>query len=71
MKTTKAIVIWFVTYMVAYLVLSLVGCLFFDEGGCHLSYCDVTGNVSWFLFYGIFLGWWLSSIVAMDYYDHR
>lgn len=71
MKTTKAIVIWFVTYMVAYLVLSLVGCLFFKADLSHFSYLECAGNVSWFLFYGIFLGWWLSSIVAMDYYDHR
>lgn len=71
MKTTKAIVIWFVTFMVAYLVLSSVGCLFLDEGGCHYSYCVCAGNVQWFLIYSLFLGWWLSSIIAMDYYDHK
>lgn len=71
MKTTKAIVIWFVTFMVTYLVLSAVGCLFLSSDGNALHYRECAGNPSWFVMYSLFLGWWLSSIVAMDYYDHR
>lgn len=70
MKTTKAIVVWFFTFMVVYFVLSALGCLFFSADGKALHYSQCAGSASWFVMYSLFIGWWLSSIVAMDYYDH-
>ena len=71
MKTTKTIAVWFVTFMVGYLVLSLPGCLFFNPDGTHISYSQVIGDRSWFMSYGVLLGWWISTVVSKDFLENE
>ena len=69
MKTTKSIVAFAVTYIIGYLFLSVLGCMFFDADGNHNHYSDILGDRTWFTLYGIFIGWWVATIASTEYYE--
>ena len=64
MKSIILIVIYFVSYMFFFLLLSTVG-VFFD------SYIEVITSNGWFMAYSLFLGWWLAIFPAREYYVHH
>jgi hypothetical protein len=69
MKTTKTIIVFIVAYMLIYLLLSSIGCIFFNKDLQHYSYSECIGNTMWFMMYNLFIGWWVAGIVANDYYE--
>lgn len=69
MKTTKSILVFTVTFILGYLLLSVLGCMFFDADGNHNNYSDVIGNRTWFTVYSTFIGWWVAAIAGSEYYE--
>lgn len=69
MKTTKSIAVFIAAHLLLYFTLSAIGCMFFKGAGEHYTYSDCIGNTGWFIVYNMFIGWWISMIVAMDYYE--
>lgn len=69
MKTTKSIAVFIATYLVLYLILSAMGCMFIKGDGNHYSYGECIGSTFWFTMYNLFIGWWVAGIVANDYYE--
>jgi hypothetical protein len=69
MKTTKSILVFAVTFVLGYLLLSVLGCMFFDTDGNHNHYSDILGNRNWFTIYSIFIGWWVATIASTEYYE--
>jgi H+/Cl- antiporter ClcA len=69
MKTTKSILVFAVTYIIGYLFLSALGCMFFDADGNHNHYSDILGNKSWFIIYSLFIGVWIALTASHEYYE--
>lgn len=69
MKTTKSILVFAVTYIIGYLFLSVLGCMFFDTDGNHNHYSDILGNRSWFIIYSLFIGVWIALTASHEYYE--
>lgn len=69
MKITKSILVFTVTYIIGYLFLSVLGCMFFDANGNHNHYSTILGNTTWFTLYGFFIGWWVATITSHEYYE--
>ena len=69
MKVTKAMLVYLTSFIVGYLLLSAVGCLFFKSDLTHYTYSECLGTTNWFVIYTLFLGWWTAGIVANDYYE--
>ena len=69
MKTTKSILVFAVTYIIGYLFLSVLGCMFFDADGNHNHYSDILGNRSWFIIYSLFIGVWIALTASHEYYE--
>jgi hypothetical protein len=67
MKNTVSMMVYTITFMAMYFVLSLFGCLFFT-GNEHPDYDQVLGDTQWFIMYTLFLGWWVALIPARDCY---
>ena len=61
MKSIILLVIYFVSYIFFFLLLSSVG-LFFN------SYIETITSDGWFMAYSLFLGWWLAIFPAREYY---
>jgi len=67
MKVTIFIVACIATFMTFYLLLSGIGCLFLqgkDEG-----YTDIISNLSWFMIYSMFFGWWITMLCNIELYN--
>ena len=61
MKSIILIVIYFVSYIFFFLMLSSVGMFF-------VPYLEVITSDGWFIGYTLFFGWWLSIFPAREYY---
>ena len=61
MKSIMLLVIYFVSYIFFFLLLSTVG-MFFQ------SYVETITSDGWFIAYTMFLGWWLAIFPAREYY---
>lgn len=68
MRKTKSIIVWFIAFIGFYLLLSLLGCMFFNPDGSHISYSQVIGDEKWCFIYAVFVGWWLAGVIADEYY---
>lgn len=61
MKSIMLLVIYFVSYIFFFLLLSTVGMFF-------TSYIETITSDGWFIGYSMFLGWWLAIFPAREYY---
>lgn len=68
MKRTKSLIVFSLTFIVGYIFLSSLGCVFFDENGNHYQYSDILASLPWTVIYSIFIGLWIGIIVADEYY---
>lgn len=63
MKNTVTMVVFMITFIGMYFVLSLIGIAF----GC--DYKETIQNMNWFVIYSLFFGSWIASIPARDVYE--
>lgn len=61
MKTIKLTLIFISTFMLFFFVLSGIGILW-------RSYYDVITDITWFIVYTMFFGWWLALFPTREYY---
>ena len=61
MKTTKSMIIYFITFISAYFLISIFVSLFYQD------YVICITDRTWLLIYSLFLGWWISMIPALEY----
>ena len=61
MKTIKLILIYLSTFVMFFLLLSAIGMLW-D------SYYNITSDITWFIVYTMFFGWWLALLPTREYY---
>lgn len=61
MRTITLFIIYFVSFVFLYLLISTIG-MFFQ------SYIETITSYDWFKNYSLFLGWWLSIFPAREYY---
>ena len=61
MKVTVLFLVFIVSFMFWFFVLSAVGILW-------LPYEAIITNAEWFLIYTLFFGWWLAGFPARSYY---
>ena len=64
MKSIILISIYITSFVLFFLLISLVGILF-------TPYTEIVTNHNWFMLYAIFLGWWLSIFPAREYYVYN
>lgn len=69
MKTIIYILLYIFLTIGYYLLLSLIGLLFFKENGDHFTYVEITGNAFWFVFYLVLFHWWLVMFSLTEYWD--
>lgn len=63
--------VYLITFMLGYLVLSSFGCIFYKSDLVHYTYSECLGCVNWFFIYTMFIGWWIAAVVAHEYYDSQ
>ena len=61
MKSIILIGTYLVSFVLFFLLLSLIG-VFFNP------YSEIITNHNWFMVYAMFLGWWLAIFPAREYY---
>jgi hypothetical protein len=61
MKSIILIGTYLVSFVLFFLLLSLIG-VFFNP------YSEIITNHNWFMVYTMFLGWWLAIFPAREYY---
>lgn len=61
MRTITLFIIYFVSFIFFYLLLSTIGMFFY-------SYVEVITSHDWFVMYSIYIGWWISVFPAREYY---
>jgi Mlc titration factor MtfA (ptsG expression regulator) len=59
---TKLITVYILFYFFIYLVLSLIGLLWYT------SYREVIIDPDWFVTYSTLMGWWVAVFPAREYY---
>lgn len=64
MKSIILISIYITSFVLFFLLISLVGILF-------TSYQEIITNHNWFMLYAMFFGWWLSIFPAREYYVYN
>lgn len=64
MKTIILILFYLASFAGFFFALSLFGLLWF-------SYGEVVTNVSWFIIYTIFIGWWISFLPCTEYWKRN
>ena len=69
MKVIGYILLYFILTIGYYLLLSSVGCLFFDDTGKHISYKSCIGDITWFIIYLLFFHWWIVIFSLFEYYN--
>ena len=62
MKTLTLMAIYIASFILIFLILSVVGILFTG------SYIDVIDSKSWLGAYCLFFGWWLAFFPTREYY---
>jgi len=61
MKSIILIGTYLVSFVLFFLLLSLIGVFF-------TPYSEIITNHNWFMVYSMFLGWWLAIFPAREYY---
>jgi hypothetical protein len=61
MKSLLVILSYIATYVLVFIVLSSIGLLITNN-----SFSTITQDVTWFMCYTIFIGWWVGIPVAME-----
>lgn len=61
MKSIILIGTYLVSFVLFFLLLSLIGVFF-------TPYSEIITNHGWFMVYAMFLGWWLAIFPAREYY---
>ncbi len=69
MKISKTILVFIVSFVTFYMLLSLVGCMFYGSDGNHLNYFKIIGEPAWAMIYSMFGGWWMAAMISNEYYD--
>jgi hypothetical protein len=64
MKSIILVAIYIASFITFFLLLSSVG-LFFNP------YSVVITSQGWFMVYSLFIGWWLASFPAREYYVYH
>lgn len=62
MKYFILFIIYIAVFVALFFILSLFGMLW-------TNYNTVISDPNWFLTYTVFIGWWASLIVTIDYYE--
>ena len=63
MKSIALLGIYLMSFVIIYMMMSLVGLVFSDA-----SYVDVLRSQPWGAIYTLFFGWWMSIFPAREYY---
>lgn len=63
MKSIALLGIYLMSFVIIYMMLSLVGLVFGDT-----SYMDILHAQPWGMIYSLFFGWWMSIFPAREYY---
>lgn len=63
MKSITLLAIYLLSFIIIYMMLSLIGLVFSNA-----SYVDILHSNGWGPVYCLFLGWWLSIFPAREYY---
>jgi hypothetical protein len=63
MKAISLIVVYVMSFLFVYLMLSLIGVII-----SHQTFESVTGESGWFMAYTFLIGWWISIFPAREYY---
>jgi hypothetical protein len=63
MKSIALLGIYLMSFVIIYLMLSLLGLVFSDA-----NYVDILHSQPWSAVYCMFFGWWLSIFPAREYY---
>ena len=63
MKSITLLGIYLLSFVIIYMMLSLVGMLFSDA-----NYIDILHSPNWGVVYSMFFGWWMSIFPAREYY---
>jgi hypothetical protein len=66
MKLIALVAIYLLSFVLIYMMMSLVGLMFSD-----LSYVQILRTNNWTIMYSILFGWWLSGMSAREYYVHH
>lgn len=64
MKSIILIGTYLVSFVLFFLLLSLIGVFF-------TPYSEIITSHNWFMVYAMFLGWWLAIFPAREYYVHH
>lgn len=64
MKNTVSLLVYLITFIAMYFVLSLFGSIVI---GC--DYSTAIESRDWFVLYFLFIGWWVAIIPAVDAYE--
>lgn len=65
MKSLFIIFIYLATFVILFLLMSLIGLLWDD------SYRDIISDRNWFMTYCLFFGWWVPIFPSREYYTHN
>jgi len=66
MKSIALLGIYLMSFVIIYMMLSLVGLVFGST-----SYMDILHGQTWSMIYSLFFGWWMSIFPAREYYLHN
>lgn len=69
MYTFLTIVVYLLSFIVLYLLLSCFGLLFYMDNGDHYSYLVIIGSQNWFEIYSFLFGWWTSLFPTIEFYN--
>jgi hypothetical protein len=70
MKTTKSMLVYFITFISMYFILSIFVCLFYSQTIDQSRYVNCITDRSWLILYTLFLGWWISMIPTYEYHEY-
>ena len=65
MKTLNLIIIYILSFITFYLMLSSIGVILGQ------SYLNCIHSIGWFCIYTLFIGVWLSAFVSAEYYENN
>lgn len=63
MKSIILLSIYLLSFIIIFMMLSLVGIVFSDS-----NYVDILHSNGWSVIYSLFIGWWMSIFPAREYY---
>lgn len=66
MKSIALLGIYLMSFVIIYMMFSLLGLVFTDH-----NYVDILRSDGWSAIYTLFLGWWMASFPAREYYSQN